>query len=85
MSRGMAQKITAGIICLFSLSGISHAQDFEGKTISQVEIRYVGPKTVDEERLRNLMVSKAGSAYRAENLDNDIKSLYESGLVDDVR
>ena len=36
-------------------------------------------------RLRNLMTSKAGTPYRAENLDNDIKALYESGLVDDVR
>ena len=36
-------------------------------------------------RLRNLMASKAGTPYRAENLDKDIKSLYESGLVDDVR
>ena len=31
------------------------------------------------------MTSKAGTKYRAENLDTDIKSLYESGLVDDVR
>ena len=31
------------------------------------------------------MASKAGTTYRAESLDNDIKSLYESGLVDDVR
>lgn len=62
-----------------------HAQDYEGKRISEVSIRYVGSKTVDEARLRNLMVTKAGTVYRAENLDNDIKTLFESGLIDDVK
>lgn len=72
------------VILTFS-SGISVAQDFEGKKISEVSIRYVGKKTVDEARLRNLMSTKAGSIYRSENLDNDIKTLYESGLVDNVK
>lgn len=61
------------------------AQDFEGKNITQVSINYVGAKTVDEARLRNLMTTKAGTVYRAENLDNDIKTLFESGLIDNVK
>jgi len=72
-------------ISLLALAGGLHGQDFEGKNISQVTIRYRGPKTVNEEVLRNQMVSKAGAPYRAENLDKDITALYESGLVDDVR
>lgn len=48
-------------------------------------MRYRGTKTVDEARLRNLMSTQAGGNYRAENLDNDIKTLFESGLIDDVR
>ncbi|MGD7653658.1 MAG: outer membrane protein assembly factor BamA [Verrucomicrobiales bacterium] len=67
------------------MSGPASGQDFEGKNISAVTIRYNGPKTVDEARLRNLMATKAGTPYRTENLDNDIRALYESGLVDDVR
>ncbi len=70
---------------LTSTSGVVLAQDFEGKNITQVSIRYVGSKTVDEARLRNLMVTKAGSVYRAENLDNDIKTLFESGLIENVK
>lgn len=72
-------------LAFVSLSGPLHAQDFEGKNISDVAIRFRGPKTVDEALLRNSMATKAGTEYRAERLDNDIKSLYESGLVDDVR
>jgi outer membrane protein insertion porin family len=66
------------------VGGVS-GQDFEGKKISSVEIRYNGPKTVDEARLRNLMSSKADTKYAAERLDGDVKALYESGLVEDVR
>jgi outer membrane protein insertion porin family len=62
-----------------------HAQDFEGKTITEVAIRYNGPKTVDEARLRNFMATTAGQPYQTEKIDRDIKSLYESGLVEDVR
>jgi|LakMenE18May11ns_1017448.scaffolds.fasta_scaffold9952275_3 outer membrane protein insertion porin family len=72
-------------IILTSFSGVMLAQDYEGKKISEVSIRFVGSKTVDEARLRNLMLTKAGTVYRAENLDNDIKTLFESGLIDDVK
>ena len=70
---------------LAAFAGQIHAQDFEGKNITEVTIRYRGAKTVDEARIRNLMSTKAGSQYRAERLDNDIKTLFESGLIDDVR
>ncbi|MES2922569.1 MAG: outer membrane protein assembly factor BamA [Verrucomicrobiota bacterium] len=85
MPRGVGQFAALTSLSILSLAGTLHAQDFEGKNISEVVIRYNGAKTVDEARLRNLMATKSGTTYRAENLDNDIKSLYESGLVDDVR
>jgi outer membrane protein insertion porin family len=85
MLHRMGQFVALTTFAWLSLAGGLNGQDFEGKNISTVVIRYRGAKTVDEDRLRNLMVSKAGTAYRAESLDNDIKSLYESGLVDDVR
>lgn len=68
-----------------TFAGHLYAQDFEGKNITEVAIRYRGAKTVDEARIRNLMSTKAGTQYRAERLDNDIKTLFESGLIDDVR
>ena len=65
--------------------GVLQAQDFSGKTISDVQIRFRGPKTVDETLLRNNMSVAAGQKFSNEVLDEDIKNLYESGLVDDVR
>jgi outer membrane protein insertion porin family len=73
--------VLLGILCPATV----RSQDFTGQTISAVEIRYRGPKTVDEARLRNFMSVKPGAIYNADLLDTDIKSLYESGLVDDVR
>ncbi len=85
MPRGLGQFAAISSVAVAALVGSVHAQDFEGKKISSVEIKYSGTKTVDEARIRNLMSTKAGTTYRAESLDNDIKSLYSSGLVDDVR
>ena len=85
MPRGMGRLASLITLAVLALGGSLHAQDFEGKTITEVVVRYTGAKTVDEARVRNLMSSKAGSVYHAENLDKDIKALYESGVVDDVR
>lgn len=85
MPRGMGRLASFLALAVLALGGSLRAQDFEGKTIAEVAVRYTGAKTVDETRMRNLMSSKAGSAYHAENLDKDIKALYESGVVDDVR
>jgi outer membrane protein insertion porin family len=61
------------------------AQDIEGKNVSEVSVRYSGAATVDEARLRSFISTRSGEGYRSEKVDNDIKALYESGLVDDVR
>ena len=62
LGRGWLLGRMALIVCVFitAFSGQINAQDFEGKNISEVSIRYRGAKTVDEARLRNLMSTKAG-------------------------
>lgn len=77
--------VMAGIFSLCMLSGDVAAQDYNGRKISSVSIRYNGAKTVDEARLRNMMSVRAGQRYSAEKLDDDIRSMTESGLVDNVR
>ncbi len=86
-ARGWLQDRIAlfALVFIAAFSGQLKAQDFEGKNITEVSVRYRGAKNVDEARIRNLMSTKAGSQYRAERIDNDIKTLFESGLIDDVR
>ena len=61
------------------------ANQFEGKTVRSVVIRYRGAKTVAEARLRTHMAVAAGKKYSQTVLDEDIRTLYSSGLVDDVK
>lgn len=63
----------------------AHAQEvFSDKTITGVDININGPKSVSENRLRNFMSVKPGQKFSYDKLDDDVKRLYESGLVDDV-
>ncbi|MEK7950568.1 outer membrane protein assembly factor BamA [Luteolibacter sp. Y139] len=61
------------------------AQDIEGKNVSEVAIHYASQANIDESRLRSHISTHSGEGYRSEKIDKDIKSLYESGLVNDVR
>ncbi len=85
MSRMIGRFAVLVSLVVLAFGGALHAQDFEGKRVTSVDIRYKGGRTVDEAAIRDRMSTKAGSTYRAEALDNDIRSLYESGLVDDIR
>lgn len=88
-NRGLAsvarRLMLAALFFLGFAASPAKAQDIEGKNVSEVAIRYNGPPTIDEARLRAFISTRGGEVYRSEKVDNDIKSLYESGLVNDVR
>ncbi|MFK7912145.1 MAG: outer membrane protein assembly factor BamA [Akkermansiaceae bacterium] len=75
----------AGVLLMIASVSTAAAQNFEGRTISSVTIRHKVVKTVDDAKLRGFMGVRAGQKYSASRLDDDVRSLYESGLVDDVR
>jgi outer membrane protein insertion porin family len=82
----LARRVVLAALLFLGLAATSvKAQDIEGKNVSQVEVRYAGASDVDEARIRSYISTRSGEAYRSEKVDNDIKSLYESGLVEDVR
>lgn len=72
-------------VALVSCDKPDEAPAFEGKTISKLTFRHTTPKYVQDSRLRSLMSSKVGDAYSADKVDDDIRILWESGLVDDAR
>ncbi len=77
--------LLSALLCCAPVMVQGQGADYEGKKITDVEIRYRGKKTVDEAALRNSISTRAGQNYSIDRLDADIKSLYESGKVDDVR
>jgi len=90
-ARKMNQQNIAKIVATALICGLSACErekasvSLYGRSISQVEIRYAGERTADEVRLRRFILSKPGDSFTSEAIDSDVKSLYESGLVDDVR
>lgn len=84
-SRWTCRLVLAALVVFgFSMTSVS-AQGFEGQNISAVDFRYEGDQTVDEARLRNFIQLSPGTPYRTDTIDNDIKALYGSGMVNDVR
>ena len=57
----------------------------EGDRIGSVEIRYTGATSGHEAQLRRFLHLTDGSVYTAEAVDRDIRALYESGYVEEVR
>ena len=53
--------------------------------VREVVFRYNGPKSVAESRLRSFTTTKVGQNFDAGIVDEDVKRLYESGLVQDVQ
>lgn len=64
---------------------LDEVQNFDGKKVTSVVIQYRGTKTVNEARLRSHMATAPGKPYSKTMLDGDTRSLYNSGLVDDVQ
>ena len=83
----------SSILALIAILGVSlnsckekeAHESFDGMTICDVEIRYQVPPEIDEERLKNFIKITKGDIYTVQSIDEDIKSIYESGLVNDVR
>lgn len=53
--------------------------------ISSVEVQYVGPQTISREKVLAQIRTKPGRPYSESLVEQDIKALYETGTVQNVR
>lgn len=53
--------------------------------IKSIEIQYVGPQTVSREKVISQMRTKTGQPYSESLVEQDIKALYRTGQVQNVR
>ncbi len=56
--------------------------DYEGKRITAVDIRYANERTVPDQRIRDVIQTRAGSEYSSLRIESDLERLIERGLVD---
>ena len=56
-----------------------------GVKIKAIEVQYTGPETISRERILAQMRTKVGSTYSDGIAEQDIRTLYDSGQVQNVR
>lgn len=81
--RGAALRILSAVFCLLSPE-IAFAQE-GGVKIKSIEVRYTGPETVSRERILAEMRTKVGATYSDGVAEQDVRTLYESGQLQNVR
>jgi outer membrane protein insertion porin family len=57
----------------------------EGAIVRSIEIQYVGPETVSRERILDNLRTRVGSPYSETTVEDDIRNLYKTGAVQNVR
>ncbi len=81
-------RFAAFLILLGLVLGRPHtvvAQGVEGITITSIDVRYVGPETVSKEQVLANLRTKIGSPYSETTVEDDIRTLYETGKIQNVR
>ncbi len=76
-----AALLTAFLPAVFAINAA--AQD--GATVKSIDVQYVGNQTVAPDRLLSHMSTKVGDKLSMAQIDEDVKSLYASGDVENVR
>ncbi len=61
------------------------AQGLEGAPITSIDVRYVGPETIAKDRILANMRTKVGAAYSETTVEDDIRALYNTGRIQNVR
>ncbi len=72
----------AAIACV-SFFGSAQAQ--EGKIVKSIDVQYVGAQAVAPDQILARMSTRVGDPLSATKIDDDVKNLYSSGLVENVR
>ncbi len=53
--------------------------------INSIDVRYVGPETVSKDRVLANMRTKVGAPYSEATVEDDIRALYDTGKIQNVR
>ena len=67
--------------------GGSHPQPAKPQQsiVRQIEIQYAGPATLSRQRILSNMKTTVGQPYSEQTVEDDVRSLYATGLVTNVR
>lgn len=63
----------------------SRAQGLEGAIVNSIDVTYAGPQTIAKDRVLANMRTKVGQPYSETTVGEDIRGLYATGKVQNVR
>lgn len=73
------------VAILFALAPVLKAQEQTGPIIREIAVEYVGPPAISEQRVRDNLATKVGEPYSERAVESDIRALYATGGVANVR
>ena len=73
--------VSLGLVLLAENASAQH----DGKVIQSIDVQYVGAEAIDKNRILAQMSSKVGDKLSSAQIDEDIKSLYESNYVENIQ
>ena len=81
---GQAPQPSAPQVLPSSAPGAQPAQR-QSQIVRQIEIQYAGPATLSRQRILSNMKTTVGQPYSELTIEDDVRSLYATGLVTNVR
>src|SRR4051812_42049034 len=85
---GLVRRAASPVLCALILLGAPsmYAQSHGGAVrIHSIEVRYTGPETISRERILAQMRTKVGQEYSDTIVEQDIRNLYGTGQLQNVR
>ncbi|HSH40301.1 MAG TPA: POTRA domain-containing protein, partial [Chthoniobacterales bacterium] len=83
--RGVATSILFAVVFALLSPVTAFAQQGEGVKIRAIEVRYTGPETISRDRILAQMRTAVGQNYSEPIVEQDIRNLYQTGQVQNVR
>ncbi len=74
-----------GLTSLVTTAPTAKAQDAAMPVVKSIEVQFVGPETVSRDKILANMRTRVGKSYSSATTEEDIRNLYATGNVSNVR
>lgn len=85
LSRSLASTLCVAILLALVIMPAAHAQQGGTLKIHSIDVQYTGPETISRDRILAQMRTKVGDTYSDAIVEQDIRNLYGTGRVQNVR
>ncbi|MDQ6622207.1 MAG: outer membrane protein assembly factor BamA [Verrucomicrobiota bacterium] len=84
LSRSVASSLFCAVALMLLAAPLAMAQNV-GLKVRAIDVQYTGPETISRERILAQMRTKVGEPYSDAIVEQDIRNLYQTGRIQNVR